>query len=169
MHEIARALYGIFDSVIISFMVLIKNQSEMEELGQNIGLLLKGGEAIELIGDVGAGKTTFVRGLARGMGVNEVIASPSFTINRLYDADKNMKLAHYDFYRLNDPGIMEVELKEAIADEKTVVVVEWSASVQHVLPRERLTIEFHTPTETVRNVKAKSTDVYRGIFKGLLA
>lgn len=150
-------------------MVSINNPSAMEKLGQDIGGLLVGGEVIELIGDVGAGKTTFVRGIAEGMGVKEVVASPSFTINRLYDADRDMKLAHYDFYRLTDPGIMENELREAVNDPKTVVVVEWSSSVQHILPQERLTLEFYAPAETTRAVEVKSRDVYNGIFKEIFA
>ncbi len=141
----------------------------MERLGQNIGRLLKGGEIIELIGDVGAGKTTFVRGLAMGMGVKESIASPSFTINRLYDAKNDIQLAHYDFYRLTAPGIMENELQEALIDPKTVVAVEWSSSIKHLLPEDRLTLEIQSPSETTRIIAPKGTNAYGGIFKELLS
>ncbi len=95
---------------------------------------------IELVGDVGAGKTTFVRGLAEGLGVKEAITSPSFTISKEY-AFPGGVLIHYDFYRLQDPGLMIGDLEEAIMDPSAVVVVEWADSVAGVLPENRIRIE----------------------------
>lgn len=122
----------------------------MQDLAAKLGGLLRGGEVIELVGDVGAGKTTFVRGLAGGMGITEPIQSPSFTINRVYDAQNGIKLVHYDFYRLNDPGIMSDELTETLEDEKAVVVVEWADSVIDVLPQDRLVLNILANGETSR-------------------
>lgn len=131
-------------------MIEVQSDTEMQQFGEKIGRLLVGGEVIELIGDVGAGKTTLVRGLARGMGVTETVQSPSFTINRVYDANNNQRLVHYDFYRLHDAGIMANELAEALSDTKTSVVIEWADAVESVLPADRLTITISSPTETSR-------------------
>src|SRR6476469_6389369 len=115
-------------------MTEVTSETAMRQFGERIGRLVKGGEIIELVGDVGAGKTTLVRGIASGMGVDETVQSPSFTISRVYDAPDDRRLVHYDFYRLQEPGIMANELDETIHEEGTVVAVEWAEAVQHVLP-----------------------------------
>lgn len=124
----------------------------MKEFGAKLGACLKGGECLELVGDVGAGKTTFVKGLAIGLAIDEDIQSPSFTISRTYDARQGLHLAHYDFYRLADPGILADELHEAAARSDTVTVIEWADIVQGVLPEDRLTIAIEASSEDEREV-----------------
>ncbi len=131
-------------------MIEVKSELHMQQLGERLGQLLQGNEVIELIGDVGAGKTTLVRGLARGLGAIETVQSPSFTVSRLYDLGEGRRLAHYDFYRLVDPGIMVDELAETIGTHGTVVVIEWAAVVEQVLPGDRLTITITSPSPTER-------------------
>ncbi len=109
-----------------------------------IGRNLKGGEAIELIGDLGAGKTAFVRGLAKGMGSKDDVRSPSFTVGNQYRAG-GVVLYHFDFYRLQEPGIMQQDLAEVLEDPKAAVVIEWSDPVKSTLPDNRLVIRI-TPT-----------------------
>lgn len=138
----------------------IKSTEDMKLFAEKIGRLLTGGELIELVGDVGAGKTTFVHGLAKGMGITEQIQSPSFTISRVYDLDDGRRLAHYDFYRLHDPGIMVNELQEALSDAHTVVVIEWADAVQNVLPDERLTLHIKPEAENTRTVKIEANGVW---------
>ena len=125
---------------------------ETKSLGEHLGRLLRGGETIELVGDVGAGKTTFTKGLAIGLGIDEAIQSPSFTISRVYDARDGLVLSHYDFYRLADAGIMNDELRETLGDPETVTVIEWADIVEGVLPTERLRLSFESPSETGRIV-----------------
>jgi len=130
----------------------VGSEQETRILGEKLGSLLKGGEVIELVGDVGAGKTTFVKGLARGLSIDEDVQSPSFTISRVYDARDDLQLAHYDFYRLSDAGIMADELTETTQDPLTVTVIEWADIVEGVLPENRLRIVFAAPTETTRTL-----------------
>ena len=85
--------------------------SEQEMLNYGHDFAANNPHIIELVGDVGAGKTTFVRGLAKGLGIEDPITSPSFTISKSYALPKNQGyLIHYDFYRLPDPGIMLEDL-----------------------------------------------------------
>lgn len=126
---------------------------DMIAIGQRVGGLLRGGEVIELIGDVGAGKTTLTKGLALGLGIDEDIQSPSFTISRVYNARDGLRLAHYDFYRLHDPGIMAEELREMVADPRVVVVVEWADIASGVLPDDRLTVRLSPLAETSRKME----------------
>ena len=96
---------------------------------------------IELVGDVGAGKTTFTKGLARGLEIAEEITSPTFTISKVYENSRGQKLVHYDFYRLENPGIMVEDLFENLQDPHTVTVIEWADTVSEILPANHLRLE----------------------------
>lgn len=117
-------------------------EAELISLGQKIGKNLKAPAVIELIGDVGAGKTTLTRGIASGLGVKDPVTSPSFTISKRYAYAKNSKayaLAHYDFYRLKDPGLMVEDLAENLASDDTITIIEWGESIAEILPKNHLT------------------------------
>lgn len=130
----------------------INSTDEMTDFGKKFGSFLKGGEVIELVGDVGAGKTTFTKGLARGLGVAEAVQSPSFTISRIYDG-ANFQLKHYDFYRLNEPGIIADEIADGLGDFDNITVVEWGESVKDILPENRIKIIFKPLNEKTREVE----------------
>jgi tRNA threonylcarbamoyladenosine biosynthesis protein TsaE len=130
----------------------VKNEASMKLLGEKLGSLLHGGEMINLIGDIGAGKTTFTKGIARGMGIDEDVQSPSFTISRVYSSPSNLRLAHYDFYRLSDAGIMRDELHETIHDPEAITIIEWADIVADILPKDHLTVSFVTTSNEGRSL-----------------
>ena len=132
--------------------IIIRSEEAMKQLGERLGSLLLGGECIELIGDVGSGKTTITKGIATGLGITETVQSPTFTINRTYESPRGIRLSHYDFYRLADPGIMADELEETLSDEEAVVVIEWGEIVRSVVPGNRLSIVFSSPDEKTREL-----------------
>lgn len=131
----------------------VHSEKEMKEFGARLGALLRGGETIELVGDVGAGKTTLTKGIAGGMRVEEDVQSPSFTISRVYQAKEGLELAHYDFYRLHDAGIMANELHETLHDPKSVTIIEWADIIKGILPEDHLSIRLASPSETTRRVE----------------
>ena len=135
----------------------VNSEQETKNLATRIGGLLKGGEVIELVGDVGAGKTTFVKGLAVGLEIEDDIQSPSYTISRLYDARGGLRLVHYDFYRLTEPGIMANEVAEMIHDQQMITVIEWADIIEGILPENRYTIRFESPSENVRSINLPDT------------
>jgi tRNA threonylcarbamoyladenosine biosynthesis protein TsaE len=139
------------------------SESETKTIGARLGGVFKGGEVLQLIGDVGAGKTTFVKGLAKGLGVDDEVQSPSFTISRVYDARDGLQLVHYDFYRLQDPGIMAAELQEMVHDPKTITVIEWADIVEGALPEHHLTLSFSSPSETSRQITLP--DQFEGVVR----
>ena len=110
---------------------------------------------VELIGDVGAGKTTFTRGLAKGLGAKEEITSPSFTISKSYALPKGKTFVHYDFYRLKDPGLMMEDLEENLNNKNNIIVVEWGNSVTNILPKNHIIIEINYNEDNTREVKIK--------------
>lgn len=125
-----------------------------EQLAEQLASQLRGGEVLELISDLGGGKTTFTRGLARGLGSLETVASPTFTISRVYEAG-SLHIHHFDFYRLHEAGIIAEELAEVLEDNQAIVVVEWADVVQDVLPTERLTITIEKTPEDSRIITFK--------------
>lgn len=142
-------------------MITISTDSDMKALGRRMGEQFRGGEVVELIGDVGAGKTTLAKGIAAGLGVDEDVQSPSFTISRTYDARDKLTLEHYDFYRLNEPGVMAYELSESTAEPRTVVLVEWAETVTSVLPEERIVVRItYHPDDDGRSVDVAIPETY---------
>ncbi|MEI7682762.1 MAG: tRNA (adenosine(37)-N6)-threonylcarbamoyltransferase complex ATPase subunit type 1 TsaE [Candidatus Saccharibacteria bacterium] len=124
---------------------------QTEAVAEKIGHNLKGGETIELISDIGGGKTTFVRGLAKGFGSTNHVSSPTFTISKVYKNGPK-EIHHFDFYRLPEAGLIAHELQEVVNDPDCTVVVEWAEKVNHALPAERLTVTFVTKFETDREL-----------------
>lgn len=123
---------------------------------ERLGKRLRGGEVIELISDLGGGKTTFVRGLARGIGSQDQVTSPTFTINNVYQGAK-LTLYHFDFYRLSEPGVMRDELAEILQDPQAVTVIEWGEMVHDVLPNDKLTMTITATGETSRHYECVAT------------
>ena len=81
------------------------------------------------------------------------ITSPSFTISCNYSGRDGLIMRHYDFYRLNDPGIMSMELAESLGDKKSVNIVEWTDSVKSILPDDRITVRINYLPEAGREVQ----------------
>ena|SRR5215213_384078 len=126
---------------------------QTQALAADLGKLLRGGEVFELRSDIGGGKTAFTKGLARGMGIDAPVQSPTFTISRVYAAADGLELHHYDFYRLDDAGIMSAELAESLQEPQAVTVIEWGAVVEHVLPEGRIQVVLTPLTETSRRIE----------------
>ena len=130
----------------------MKITSEKEMLNFGKQFAKKCPQVIELIGDVGAGKTTFTRGLATGLDITEPITSPSFNISKSYALKNGGYLIHYDFYRLPDPGIMLDELRENLQNPKNIIIVEWGESVKNLLPEDRIKINITYNDDNSREV-----------------
>jgi len=120
----------------------INSEQEMLELGGKLPITAN---VIELVGDVGTGKTTLTRGFAKALGVEEDVTSPSFTISKAYATKDGKTLVHYDFYRLQDPGIMSEDLEENLKNPNNIVVIEWGESVKNLLPENhtKITIKYN--------------------------
>ncbi len=127
------------------------NPDQTEALAGQIGAKLRGGEVIELVSDLGGGKTTFTRGLAEGAGSTDVVASPTFTVSKVYKTDK-FEIHHFDFYRLADAGLIAHELQDLLDDPGIVIVVEWGGVVEHVLPEEKVAITVTRSGEDSRDI-----------------
>lgn len=130
----------------------VTSEQEMKELGARIGAALRGGDVLQFVGDIGAGKTTLVKGIAVGLEIDDDVQSPSFTISRVYDARDGLRFAHYDFYRLNDAGILRDELREFEQDESTIIAIEWADIIDDVLPSDAHRVIIAAMSEATRTV-----------------
>ncbi len=122
---------------------------DTRRLGERLGSLLQAGDVVLLSGELGAGKTVFVQGIARGLGYEGAVSSKSFVLLGQYDG--RVTLYHADLYRLEDPEqVQELALDEISADG--VLVVEWPERAPEVLPRHALQIEFQVTGEDTRTI-----------------
>lgn len=131
-----------------------KNERETFMLGEKIGKQLRGGEVFELRSDLGGGKTTLVRGLVAGLGSDDAVASPTFTISKRYDSPRST-IYHYDFYRLAEAGLVAEELAEGFEDASGITIVEWADTVNEALPEQRIIITLHKQADSNEHRKVE--------------
>ena len=116
--------------------IYINNVDEIIKLGEKIGKLAFPNMLITMNGDLGAGKTTMTKGIARGLGIEKVVNSPTFTIMKIYEGRLN--LYHLDVYRITDPE-SDFELEEYF-EEDGVCVIEWASQIEELLPSSYMNI-----------------------------
>lgn len=117
-------------------------------MGRKIGSSLKGGGVFALSGDLGSGKTTFIQGFAKGLGIKSKIISPTFILMRTYKGIRQLTLCHLDLYRLEGDVEEEVKnlgLEEIWDDPKNIVVIEWAEKIKSILPKNTKWIRFSNP------------------------
>lgn len=112
---------------------------ETENIAKAFAKTLKGGEVICLNGDLGVGKTAFVQGLCKALGVLEPVSSPTYTIVNCYEG--NLPIYHFDVYRIEDPDEMyEIGYEEYIYSDG-ITIIEWSEKIAEILPEKRYDIK----------------------------
>lgn len=107
------------------------------EIGKKIAAKLKGGDILCLYGDLGAGKTTLVKGLAKGLGIKKNITSPTFALMNMYSA-KLHKLVHIDTYRLkNEQELVDIGIEDYLGAPDTICVIEWPEKMHKLLKNKK--------------------------------
>lgn len=122
--------------------IITKSAQEMQKVGGVLAqeILLENNKialVIGLEGDLGSGKTTFVQGLAKGLGIKDKVTSPTFVIMKRYDF-----FYHIDCYRIKDKDLLELDFKEIISQSKNIIVIEWAERVKKILPKNTLWLKF---------------------------
>lgn len=114
---------------------IVETNGEREtfELGRRLGLSAAAGQVFALIGDLGVGKTVFTKGLAVGLGIEESVSSPTFTIVQIYDEGR-LPFYHFDVYRIGEPEEMDEIGYEDYVYGQGVSLIEWADLIQEILP-----------------------------------
>lgn len=132
---------------------ITKNKEETKELGKKFSSLLNREDVILLKGDLGAGKTTFVSGVAKGLGIEDDIISPTFNIMKCY-FNGRIPLYHIDAYRLEDQNV-EIGLDEYIEGDGACFI-EWPQFIEELIPDEVIEITLKTISDTNREITIES-------------
>jgi tRNA threonylcarbamoyladenosine biosynthesis protein TsaE len=136
---------------------LSKSEKETYNLAKKFSKQLIGGEVLCLIGDLGAGKTAFTKGISAGLGIKNIITSPTFVLMKNYKVSdhKNIKyLAHIDAYRLNDGGqLLDIGAADFFGESECVTVIEWADRVKDIWPKKVIKVEFKILKGDNREIK----------------
>ncbi|MBL7987520.1 MAG: tRNA (adenosine(37)-N6)-threonylcarbamoyltransferase complex ATPase subunit type 1 TsaE [Chlorobi bacterium] len=121
---------------------------QTQEFGQNFALRLKPGDVVAFYGELGAGKTEFIKGICAGFRVEEIVSSPTFTVVNQYEGEdqrqKPITIFHVDLYRITSVAeLQEVGFGELIQDDHGVKLVEWAEYAKTLLPPSRYDIHFY--------------------------
>ena len=145
--------------------IYLENEEKTREIGSKLGELLTPKSVICLIGDLGAGKTTMTQSLARALGVDDYITSPTFTIVNEYEG--RMPLYHFDVYRIGSSEEMyDIGFDEYI-DGDGVCIIEWANLIEDILPDEYLYIEMNYKETGREMILTPKGDKYEEIVKEL--
>ncbi|MBD5137753.1 MAG: tRNA (adenosine(37)-N6)-threonylcarbamoyltransferase complex ATPase subunit type 1 TsaE [Ruminococcus sp.] len=124
---------------------------------EQIGRLLRGGDIIAYRGGLGAGKTTFTRGIALGMGLPDQVSSPTFALVNEYRG-KGLTLYHFDMYRIMNAEALETTGFYDYISEDAVIVCEWSENIADCLPENVITVTIETMGENVRKITVEGDE-----------
>ena len=136
---------------------ITKNEMETEALGAAFGAKIPDGTVVAMYGDLGAGKTAFVRGMAKGMGIDMRVSSPTFTIVNEYIGER--ELFHFDMYRLGSSDeLFDIGWEDYLAREG-VCVVEWSENVSDAFDGTEIEVEINKLSDTERKITIRGVEV----------
>ena len=133
--------------------VKTNSEAETEALGERLAKCLRAGAVVALYGDLGAGKTAFVRGMARGLDIRESVSSPTFTIVNEYPGDP--ALFHFDMYRLKNAEELYGIGWEDYLDRNGICVTEWSERIEEALPEDAVRGTISRLSDSERSIRVE--------------
>lgn len=133
-------------------MIILRNPQETFELGKEFASATQAGDVVVLCGDLGAGKTQFVKGLAAGLGVKTEVTSPTFTLVHEYPGTE-LTLFHIDLYRLEEPQeAVNIGLEEYV-DSKGITAIEWGDKFPELMPKSSRWVRFRVLGGDLRQIE----------------
>lgn len=132
--------------------LISKSANDTIEFGKSVARAVGVGSVISLVGDLGAGKTTFTKGVARGLGIMDNVTSPTFTILNEYSGEEK-RLYHFDFYRIEDEGeLVELGFEDYFPSTDGLTIVEWVEKAPSVLPKQYYQVTFEKIDDDKRKI-----------------
>ena len=137
--------------------IITSSQEETKEVGHKLAALLPNGSVVLLKGDLGAGKTTLVRGVCEALGITEKVTSPTFNIMKLY-LKGTKPLVHIDAYRLEEHNV-DIGLDEFIGIDRGLTFIEWPDYIKNMIPTNAITINIRNIGEDKRELSIEGVDL----------
>ncbi len=125
--------------------IITTSPSETGKIGKMFGkkaLSTVGPVFFSLYGNLGSGKTTFLKGFAKGVGVKEEVTSPTFLIYKKYEAEEGKNFYHFDAYRIEGKDLSPLGFEGIIKEKKNIIATEWSENIEEKIPKEAVKISF---------------------------
>lgn len=129
----------------------VKNLDETKKVAIKFATSLSIGDVVLFNGDLGAGKTTFIKFVLEYLGVKEIVSSPTFAILKQYVGKFNFN--HFDTYRINTPEAIEAGFDEIISKKDCVTFIEWAENISELLPKKFKTVNIKRTGETTREIE----------------
>lgn len=144
--------------------VITNSYDKTQKVGKDLVSQLGMGKVLALYGNLGSGKTTFVQGLAAGLGIKHKVISPTFIIVRKYEIKTNNSTIqqfnnfyHIDLYRIESEKDLEgLGLEEILNDKQNIVAIEWPEKIEKILPQEKINLHFEYLGNNKRKIKINS-------------
>lgn len=134
--------------------VVTSSPEETIKFAENVGKKLKGGDVIAYVGGLGVGKTTFTRGLSIGLGIGDMVTSPTFALVNEYRSDNsNIMLCHFDMYRITSSLDLETTGFYDYMNDRNILAVEWSENISDALPKNTIYIKITRLSENEREIE----------------
>ena len=133
--------------------IITRSEEETEAVGSRLACSLPPGSSVLLRGNLGAGKTVFSRGFARGLGITEPVSSPTYTIVQEYDLPEKGRLYHLDLYRISDVNAaLAFGVDEFLDDPRGISLIEWPDRISGILPQDAVAIEIEHLSDSERRI-----------------
>lgn len=135
--------------------IITKSEKETYNLAKKIASKMHGGEVLCLVGDLGAGKTAFTKGIAVGLGISNTITSPTFVLMKVYNLrSRLLTLVHIDAYRLFDgEQLLHIGVGDYFNNPNCVTIIEWADRVKDIWPKKVILINFKVLKDNKREIK----------------
>lgn len=142
----------------MKYSFITHSAEETIALAEKIGKLLKAGDCIAYYGDLGAGKTTFTRGLAMGLGLPDVVSSPTFAIVNEYHGKGKISLYHFDMYRIGNSDELETTGFYDYPINESVFAVEWAENIEDAFPENVIRINIIGAGDDIRKITIETIE-----------
>ncbi len=142
----------------MKYSFITHSAEETIALAEKIGKLLKAGDCIAYYGDLGAGKTTFTRGLAMGLGLPDVVSSPTFAIVNEYHGKGKISLYHFDMYRIGNSDELETTGFYDYPINESVFAVEWAENIEDAFPEDVIRINIIGAGDDIRKITIETIE-----------
>ena len=134
-------------------MYFTNSEKSTQDLASDLAKTIEFGSLIALVGNLGVGKTVFVRGFARGLGISDIICSPTFSIIREYPCKDSKWMYHMDLYRIdNSASALDFGIQEYIKKPDSITLIEWPERIYDILPKGIISVEIKRISDTVREI-----------------